>query len=128
MPVKSLTTHLQYQLIRHGAAHGDSAVDGSSLLSELDPDGRATKDILKRYFLHDGAYQWYHIIKIGAEWNLPRLPISLFGEGGAVISYFTNTKEPANSGVPYPYEIIDTAEYPKSTGFVVTLGVKIYPR
>ncbi|MDR0456013.1 MAG: hypothetical protein LBH20_04940 [Treponema sp.] len=129
MPIKSLTTHLQYQLIRHGANYGSSAVDGSSLLSELDPQKRdGSNPILKRYFLHDGAYQWNHIIKLGVEWNLPRLPVSLFGEGGAIISYFTNTKEEANSGKAYPYEKIDTPEYPQSTGFVVSLGVKVFPR
>jgi hypothetical protein len=128
MPLKNVNAHLQYQLIRHGADFGSNAVDGSNLLSELDPDGRDTKDELKRFFLHDGAYQWNHIVKIGAEWNLPKQSVSFFGEGGAVISYFTNTKEPANSGEPYPYEVIDTAEYPKSTAFIFTFGLKIYPR
>jgi hypothetical protein len=128
MPFKNVSAHLQYQLIRHGADFGPNAVDGSNLLSELDPDGRDTKDELKRFFLHDGAYQWNHIVKIGAEWNLPKQSVSFFCEGGAVISYFTNTKEPANSGEPYPYEVIDTAEYPKSTAFIFTFGLKIYPR
>ncbi|MDR2923299.1 MAG: hypothetical protein LBU85_08165 [Treponema sp.] len=128
MPVKNLVTFLQYQMIRHGADYGSSEVDGSSLLSELDPDGRSTKPILKRFFLHDGAYQWMHIIKAGVEWNLPKLPIALYGEAGAVISYFTNTEEAANAGAAHPYSVIDTAEYPKSTSFIIKIGVKVFPR
>jgi hypothetical protein len=130
MPVKDLVTHLQYQLIRHGADYGSDAVDGSSLLSELDTDGRdGSRPILKRFFLHDGAYQWRHIIKAGVEWNLPKLPVALYGEAGVVISYFTNIDEEANvTGSAHPYFVIDTPEYPKSTGFVIKLGVKVYPR
>jgi hypothetical protein len=129
MPVKDLFTHLQYQLIRHGANYGSSAVDGSSLLSELDPDGRGSDPILKRFFLHDGAYQWRHIIKTGVEWNLPKLPVALYCEAGVVISYFTNIEEEANvTGSAHPYFVIDTSEYPKSTDYVIKLGVKIYPK
>jgi hypothetical protein len=129
MPVKNLVTHLQYQMIRHGADYGSGEVDGSSLLSELDPDGRGSKPILKRFFLHDGAYQWMHIIKAGAEWNLPKLPVALYGEAGVVISYFTNIGEKANvTGSAHPYFVIDTDEYPKSTGFIIKLGVKVYPK
>jgi hypothetical protein len=130
MPVKDLVTHLQYQMIRHGADYGSSEVDGSSLLSELDTDNRDGSNlILKRFFLHDGAYQWRHIIKAGVEWNLPKLPVALYGEAGVVISYFTNIEEQANvTGSAHPYFVIDTPEYPKSTGFVIKLGVKVYPR
>ena len=128
MPVYNLIAHLQYQMIRHGADFGPAAVDGSSLLSELDPDGRATRLELKRYFLHDGAYQWTHVMKIGAEWTLPTLPLALYGEAGAVVSYFTNIEAgKANSGSSYPYEVINTPDYPKSTGFVVTVGFKLFP-
>ena len=128
MPVKNITATLQYQMIRHGADFGESAVDGSNLLSELDPDGRATNPLLKRYFLHDGAYQWLHIIKLGGEWTLEKAPLAFYWEIGAVISYFTNTAEPANSGKAYPYEIVDTAEYPKSTAFIARIGIRVFPR
>jgi hypothetical protein len=133
MPVKSLMLSLQYQLIRHGADYGSSAVDGSNLLSELDSQGRDTKPVLKRYFLRDGAYQWSHIIKVGAEWNLPKVPIALCGEAGVNYSYFTNIAEKANNADvtdarPLPYSRINTAEYPESTGFIIKLGVKIFPR
>jgi hypothetical protein len=127
---RSVLAHLQYQLIQHGADFGSSAVDGSNLLSELDPDKRdGSNPVLKRFFLHDGAYQWMHIIKAGVEWNLPRLPVTFFGEAGAVISYFSDTVgNPANSGQAYDYEIIDTSEYPRLTGIIVKIGFRLYPR
>jgi len=129
MPVKNLITHLQYQMIRHGTDYGSSEVDGSSLLSELDPDDRGSELVLKRFFLHDGAYQWMHIIKTGVEWNLPKLPVALYGEAGVIISYFTNIGEQANvTGAAYPYFVIDTSEYPRSTGYIFKIGVKVYPR
>ena len=127
MPVKTVAARLQYQLIRHGADFGPGAVDGSSLLSELDPGGRDTKAVLKRYFLHDGAYQWMHVVKLGAEWTPAKLPLSLYCEAGTVISYFTNTEKPANSGASYPYSVIDTAEYQKSTGIIASFGLRLFP-
>ena len=128
MPAKGIAAHLQYQMIRHGADFGPDAVDGSSLWSELDPNDRNTNPVLKRFFLHDGAYEWMHIVKIGAEWNLPKLPFALFCEAGTVISYFTSI-EPgkANSGQSYSYSIVDTPDYPKSTSFIASFGIKIFP-
>ena len=125
-PLNNLITYLQYQLIRHGADFGSNAVDGSNLLSELDPGDRANKEELKRFFLHDGAYQWLNIIKIGAEWKPGRMPITLFGEAGIVVSFFTNTEEKANSGKAHPYSVINTDEYPKSTAFILKFGFKIF--
>ncbi|WP_461251610.1 hypothetical protein [Treponema sp. R8-4-B8] len=129
MPGKNVTAHLQYQMIRHGADFGPNAVDGSNLLSELDPYDRDNTPALKRFFLQDGAYQWSHIIKIGVEWNLSKLPVAFYGEAGTVISYFTDILEgSANDGAAHPNSIVDTSDYPKSTGFIVTIGFKIYPR
>ena len=125
----SLIMNLQYQMIRHGADYGSSAVDGSNYLSELDPVGRdASRPESTRYFLQDGAYQWRHIIRIGAEWTLLNAPVSFFGEIGTVISYFTNIEEAANSGKAYPYSIINTVEYPQTVSFIAKIGIKLYPR
>jgi len=126
MPAKSVAAHLQYQLIRHGADFGPDAVDGSNLLSELDPDDRDSNPVSKRYFLRDGAYQWSHIVRVGAEWNLPNMPVSFNGEVGTVISYFTNTYYPANDGTAHGYSVVDTDAYPWSTGIIVKLGIKIF--
>jgi hypothetical protein len=122
--------HVQYQMIRHGADHGTHAVDGSALLSELAPAGRSENPILRKYFLRDGAYQWMHIIKIGAEHTFApqaAVPVRLFAETGVVLSYYTCIDGPANSGAPSPYRIIDTAGYPKSTAFIATIGIRFFP-
>jgi len=128
MPLKNIVSYLQYQMIRHGADFGSSAVDGSNLLSELDPDGRDSRDVLKRYFLQDGAYQWLHIIKVGGEWTLQKAPLAFFWEIGTVISYFTNIDGAANSGKALPYERINTTEYPESTAFIARIGIRLFPR
>ena len=129
MPVRNVNAHLQYQLIRHGADFGPNAVDGSNLRSELDTEKRDSNPVLKRYLLHDGAYQWSHIARLGAEWNLSGAPVSLIGEIGAVISYFTDIEEEANvTGKSHDYAIVDTDAYPKTTGFIVKLGVRVFPR
>jgi len=131
MPVKNLTAVLQYQMIRHGADFGPNSVDGSNLRSELDPLDRDSNQVLKRFFLHDGAYQWMHIIKLGGEWVIAKkqtAPVSFYFEAGAVISYFTNTEEPSNSGESRPYSIVDTDSYPKSTGIIIKLGFRLFPK
>ncbi|MDR1256126.1 MAG: hypothetical protein LBJ86_00065, partial [Spirochaetaceae bacterium] len=119
--------HFQYQMIRHGADFGPSAVDGSSYYSELDTDGRNEKAELKKYFLHDGAYQWFHILKAGAEHKLNRLPVKVFGEAGVVFSYFTNIDGKANSGSLSSYHIVNEGPYTKTTDIILTLGIKIFP-
>ncbi|MDR2499943.1 MAG: hypothetical protein LBD37_02525 [Treponema sp.] len=118
----------QYQMIRHGADYGSAAVDGSSFLSELDPDGRSDKDVLRKYFLQDGAYQWQQIFKIGAGYTFDKYPIRLFGEFGVVYTFYTNIEGKPNAGSPSAYTIVNTAEYPKSTAVLATLGVRFYPR
>ena len=120
----------QYQLVIHGADFGPSAVDGSSLLSELDPSGRNDKDALKKFFLQDGAYEWTNVLKVGAEHTLKKysLPLQLFGEIGVVHSFFTNIDGAANSGEKESFSIIDTSAYSQSTRIIATVGFRVYPR
>jgi hypothetical protein len=123
--------HFQYQMIRHGADFGSNAVDGSSYLSELAPfvrDAGPGKEMLRKSFLKDGAYQWQHIIKIGGDhtYALGKVPVQLFGEAGIVISYFTDIAGPANSGKSSSYSIVDTDEYPKSTTLIMTMGIRLF--
>jgi hypothetical protein len=129
MPAAQTSAHFQYQMIRHGAAFGSKAVDGSSFLSELDPEGRSEKEVLRKYFLHDGAYEWLHILKIGAEHSFKpqKVPLQIFGEVGVVFSYFTSIEGEANSGESSPFSIINTAEYPKSANFIATIGFRLFP-
>jgi len=124
-------SHFQYQLIRHGADFGAHQVDGSSLVSELDPDGRNDKDSLRKNFLKDGAYQWTHITKIGAEHRLGSLPITVFGEAGIAYSFFTDISDAEykkyiptpEGGTPRPSA---PGEYLTSTAFILALGFRIF--
>jgi hypothetical protein len=128
MPIPRLQAHFQYQMIRHGADYGSHSVDGSSYWSELDPEGRSEKSELQKYFLQDGAYQWMHIFKLGGTYTLPDnlLAVTIFGEAGVVYSYFTDIEGKANSGSPSAWSIVDTSEYPKSTGIILTLGFRLF--
>jgi hypothetical protein len=120
----------QFQLIIHGADFGPNAVDGSSLLSELDPDDRDDRSELKKFFLQDGAYEWTNVLKFGAEHTLKKysLPIQLFGEIGVVHSFFTNIDGAANSGEKESFSFIDTSAYRQSTKIIATMGFRVYPR
>ena len=134
MPAKNLSAVFEYQMIRHGASHGSSAVDGSNLLSELDPGGRGGDPVLWRFFLRDGAYQWMHVVKAGGDWKIPRTPVSLFGEAGVVFSYYTNINVPANNAGlangetphPSPFRRINTPEYPVATSLIAKIGFRLF--
>jgi hypothetical protein len=128
MPWKNTALYLQYQMIRHGADHGSHAVDGSHLYSEL-AGNRSGDPVLRKFFLQDGAYQWFHILKAGASVRLagllPGLDIYGCGEAGFVISYYTDIEGPANSGSPSPYRIVDTPEYPSSNSVIASIGIRM---
>jgi hypothetical protein len=128
-PLPGTLCHLQYQLVRHGADYGKHQVDGSSLISELDPRGRdGSKASLRKNFLNDGAYQWMHIIKIGAEHKLKKLPLTFFGEAGAVYSYFTDISDDEYEKYAPGFQSRPAAlgDYLTSTSFILTLGFKIF--
>lgn len=151
MPARNLITEFNYQMIRRGADFGSNAVVGSNLHSELG-NGRNTNPIYRRYFLRDGAYKWYHIFRVGAQWDLSgsasgrNLPVTFFGEAGVVYSFFTNiynldgsvasqymhddgeTVRANVTGRAHPFRRINTPEYPTSTSVIVRLGVRIFPR
>lgn len=125
-----------YQLIRHGADYGSQQVPGSNIYSELSPHNR---DELKKYFLHDGAYNWIHILSTGGKVTLnTKIPLSFYGNLGLMFSYFTiinpenyDRSVYGNNGnckdVDYstPFDIANTDEYPNLFGAVLTLGIRI---
>jgi hypothetical protein len=126
-PLLRTASYFQYQLIRHGADYGPHQVDGSSLVSELDPDGRSTKDSLRKNFLRDGAYQWMHIVKIGANHRFGSLPLTIFGEAGIAHSYFTDISQAEydtyQGGTP---RTPAKGDYLESTVFILTVGFRIF--
>jgi hypothetical protein len=95
-------------------------------LSELAESGRSTDPRLRKFFLRDGAYQWSYIIKGGVTHGLRKLPIELSLEAGMVFSYWTDIDGNPNDGSSYSYHSIDTEQYPKRTGVIASLGVRIY--
>jgi hypothetical protein len=77
MPARGTWVKAQFQMIRHGADYGDRAVDDSSYLSELAGHNRSSDLRLRKFFLHDGAYQWLHIIRGGITHSPRKLPTAL---------------------------------------------------
>ncbi|MCM1321142.1 MAG: hypothetical protein NC041_04875 [Bacteroides sp.] len=129
MPMPNFRAHAQYQFARCGADHGSQAVRGSSLYSELDNEGR---DDMKKYFLHDGAYQWFHVVKLGASYSFRkfRIPLTLYGEIGYVYSYYTVLEDDAyandNSEHDYTRADSDDPQYGTEKGFIASFGVKLF--
>ncbi|GHV42616.1 hypothetical protein AGMMS49546_21870 [Spirochaetia bacterium] len=128
MPALNTTSFFQYQMIVHGAAHGPHSVDGSSYSSELDPNDRNENLVLRKFFLRDGAYNWQHIFMIGGEHTITkfRVPLRVFAKTGVVYSFYTDIDGKPNSGQAFDYKYIDTPVYPKTTEFILTLGMRIY--
>jgi hypothetical protein len=134
LPAPRTLLSLQYQLIRHGATFGDRAVAGSSLWSELQWHRR---DIVKKYFLRDGAYQWMHILRLRGEYAFTGVnwPARIFTEVGGVYSYFTDIDlrdsegnlRPPNSGRG-TFKVINTPQYPHSLSFIATVGIRLFPK
>ncbi len=133
-PMNNLSTSFAYQLIRHGADFGNQSVRGSSIYSELNNQDR---DELKKYFLHDGAYNWIHAISANGSYvsKQTRIPFKVDLTLGFVISYFTaidqsnydNKDAYGNSDANFdtPYSVIDTADYPFNFGPVFTIGFTV---
>jgi hypothetical protein len=123
MLMPELQAHVQYQLIRHGADYGYGAVDGSSLKDKIVKDDNSSK-----YFLMDGVYQWDHVLKLGGSYTLKSrgLPVSLYTETGLVITRFTINGD-AGIGNEGAYGPLDDAVYRAGTGFIFSLGFKVFP-
>jgi hypothetical protein len=125
IPAPRSMIHLQYQMIRHGADYGDRAVDGSSFWSELREKDRSS---MMKYFLHDGAYQWMHIFKLGGEYSFTgkKLPFKVMCEIGGVYSFFTDTD--STLGTSGNVSIINTPQYPETLTLIAFVGIQIFPK
>jgi len=131
-PISIFDFNASYQFIRHGADYGSQQVPGSSLYSEMTPYNRNS---LKKYFLHDGAYNWIHVLSFGCKLNLSKskVPVELYGNLGFIVSYYTmidyNSYDKSGralngSNFNTPYSIVNTEEYPLIFGSVLTIGAK----
>ncbi len=138
-PKHFLKTSVQYQFVRHGADYGSQQVPGSSLYSELSPWNREN---LHKYFLHDGAYNWLHILSASASVTMKksRLPFQVFATAGLIYSYYTvidsdtyekhydtysdSYQNSADSKTVYT--AVDTDEYPVRFGGILTFGIRLF--
>lgn len=129
-----LTLDFNYQFSRHGADFGPQPVPGSSLYSELCPENR---DDIKKYFLHDGAYNWIHALNVAGtmKFDNPHVPFQLSAGVGVIFSYFTtiasedysfeNKIYNKKSDFGTKYSIADSDEYPTTVGVVLSVGGKV---
>ena len=130
-PLNSLSAALQYQMIRHGADYGSGQVPGSSVWSEF-PIGN--RNIYYKNFLHDGAYEWTHVIKLDGSYNFNslRIPFKVNASLGFIYDYYTVSKVVGLKENNYfanestPYHKIDNSEYPSKKGFVFSIGIKVF--
>jgi hypothetical protein len=122
MPLRELRAHIQYQLIRHGADWGYRRVEGSSIWDKIVKDDNTNK-----FFLRDGAYEWDHVIKIGASYSLKtrNIPLSFYAETGLVITRFTDSD--AALGEEGNFSPIDNAVYRAGNNFIFSSGFKVFP-
>lgn len=121
-----------YQLIRHGAEFGSQSVPGSNLYSELDP---LFRNDIHKCFLHDGAYNWMHIISFTTKLkeSKTKIPFELSLTVGGILSYYTKIEQSSyspdgkceNVTFQTPYRIVNTNEYPYLFGGVATINFKI---
>ena len=131
-PSSNIRFNTTYQFIRHGADYGSQQVPGSSLYSELPIFNRVN---LRKYFLHDGAYEWSHILSLSAaiESHNTKFPFKIYGTIGGVFSYFTmidstlydSSGKAENCNFSTPFTVVNTEEYPMTFGLVMSLGFKI---
>ena len=125
-PAPAATVGLGWQFIRHGTDFGSGAVPGSNLYSELVPGG--TKADKKKYFLHDGTYEWTNIISLDASYHFYdfKVPVRLNASVGYVFNWFTGVDNNGERNASYHY--INEADYPEMSGFVVSVGFSVSGR
>ncbi len=134
----SLSFSISYQFSRHGADFGSQQVPGSNLYSEM---SNVNRDELKKYFLHDGAYNWIHALSFGGKLKIydRHCPVEIMGNIGLVLSYYTvidddnynrdvygNNGNCKNAGWGTSYHIANSEEYPTTIGAVITVGCRFF--
>lgn len=124
--MEDMTFNFMFQFMRHGADYGSGSVPGSSLYSELSPTQRHE---MKKYFLHDGNYNWIYNISVSSSYDFHNmnLPLKIFANLGMTYSYWTSIGDSnkVTKSFETKYHKIDTDEYPTLFGGVLTIGAKI---
>jgi hypothetical protein len=80
IPAAGFEVTVQYQLIRHG--------DGDHLAGQIEGDIDTWFDYddvdlyPEKDFLHDGIYEWIHVLKLSAGYRFARAPVMISAEYG----------------------------------------------
>jgi hypothetical protein len=98
LPLSNLSAGLEYRLVRHGdnpdAEPGDPYILGRP---EAYLDYAAGLDSYpNKNFLHDGRYDFNHIVTLSGEYGLPSVPVAI----GLSYSFCYTFWEPEGSGYP----------------------------
>ena len=128
MFMAGVNAYVQYQMIRHGAEFGPGRVYGSAYSDAL-PYGSDLSTLYK-YFLHDGTYEWNHVVRLGGSYDLKSLgvPISVYGEAGLVFVRYTGIGDGKQAGnSKESYKFISNEYYSPATRFILALGFTVYP-
>ncbi len=121
-----VSAYFQYQMIRHGTEYGPGRVFGSAFTDMLD---YGNLDGQHKYFLHDGTYEWNHIIKLGGRYNLKSLgvPMAVYGELGLVFVRYSGIEGGGASESKESYNFISNEYYESQNRLIASIGIKIYP-
>jgi hypothetical protein len=123
MFLTGLRTHIQFQMIRHGADYGDGKIDGSSL------NDRLANAKSQKHFLEDGVYRWNNVIKFGGDFRFKagNTPLSVYAETGFVSTSFSINGS-AGTGNAADYDPLDNSAYRGGNGFIFSVGFRLFPR
>ncbi|MDR2901391.1 MAG: hypothetical protein LBV20_07740 [Treponema sp.] len=120
--------HFQYQMIRHGVEYGPGRVFGSAYSDAL-TYANIGKTAQNKYFLHDGTYEWNHVLKVGGTYNLKSvgIPIAVYGDLGVVFVRYSGLSGGGISDTKENYTFISNDTYDSENRLIFSLGIKLYP-
>jgi hypothetical protein len=112
LPLPRLAAGLEYRLIRHGDNPNKDPGD-PAILGRIDGYYTPAANQADKDFLHDGLYDFSHIVTLSGEYRLARAPVTL----GASYSFVYTLWEPNDSGEP---------DRPNETRNILALSVKVF--
>ncbi|QEN08638.1 hypothetical protein EXM22_11815 [Oceanispirochaeta crateris] len=153
-PMRGVTAHFGYRLIRHGTGAGSyfsswgsgylqnedgeyvledggtttdepdesNSDDYVALTPDNDPDG-AYGQTGSKSFLKDAIYEWYHILSMGASWDLSSMgtPISFGVDYTYVFKFYTDYQSTGN------FQAVNTGDLLNESRHLLSLYMKIFP-
>jgi hypothetical protein len=114
-------THIQFQMLHHGAEYGYGMVPGSSLTDKL------TNARSQKFFLEDGVYRWNSVFKLGGSFKFMATPISVYAEAGYISTVFTINGD-AGVGNAADYHSFSDSVYRAGNSFIFSVGFRLFSR